>query len=151
MSDIIETINNRSEYVATGMGSFTVDGITYSGYSDYTFAWEKSFVKSPERSQNGSMGNLNELCPTFVTPHMIATYSLMAIDDYRSIQKQLLEKNEFTVKCYDPVNNTQTTNKMYFATPSMPKFYSLAKDDGSGVDLIGVENYTVELIGTNNK
>lgn len=150
MSDVIEILNDRSAYLADGMDKYTVDGVTYKGYSDYVFMWEKSFVKSPERSQDGSMGNLNDLYATFVTPHLTVTYSLMSIDDYRSIQKQLLEKNEFTVSCYDPVYNRKTTNKMYFATPSAPKFYYLAREDGSGVDLIGVSNYTVELIGTNN-
>lgn len=148
MTELEEILNNRAQYVADGMGEYTINDKTYTGYSDYTFVWEKSYVKSPARSSNGSIGNLNSYS-TFVTPRMTATYSLMTIDDYRSIMQQYLDKNEFTVTCYDPVHNLLTTNKMYFSTPNAPKFYFLANDNG-GVDLIGVENFTVELIGTNN-
>lgn len=150
MNEIEEILKNREDYLADGTQYYMIDGTSYSGYSDYTFIWEKSYIKSPSRTQDGSMGNLQTLS-TFVTPHMTATYNLMSIDSYRSIMKQYLSKNEFEVTCYDPVNNELTTNKMYFATPNTPKFYYLAREDGSGVDLIGVENYTVELIGTNNK
>lgn len=149
MSDVIEILNNRENYVADGMENFTVDGVTYTNYSKYNFIWEKSYVKSPERSSNGSIGNLDTYS-TFITPHMTATYSIMSIDDYRSIMKQYLEKNEFVVSCYDPIYNKTITARMYFATPSTPEFYYLPKEEGGSGDLIGVQNYTVELIGTNN-
>lgn len=149
MTDLEEILNNRSDYIADGMAKFTVDGIEYTGYSEYTFMWEKTFVENPERSTNGSMGNLNENNATFNTPHMTATYSIMTINDYRSIMKQLLAKNEFIVTCYDPIYDKMTTNKMYFATASTPKYYTSNSSNGT-VELLGVQNYTVELIGTNN-
>lgn len=153
MTDIEDLINNKDNYIADGMEEFTINGTVYKGYSEYTFVWEKSYVKSPERSGDGSMGNLDTYA-TFITPHMTAKYSLMSIDDYRSIMKQFLDNNEVTVTCYDPIYNKKTTNKMYFATPSAPNFYYIPSTDGNDnktVDLLGVQNYTVELIGTNNK
>lgn len=149
MTDLEDIINNSDNYVANGMGQYSIDDETYTGYKDYTFIWEKTYVQSPKRTNDGSMGNLNDIYATFVTPHMTVNYSIMTINDYRRIMKQYLEKNEFVVTCYDPINDKQTTNKMYFATPSTPTFYYLANDNGE-VELLGVQNYTVELIGTNN-
>lgn len=149
MNDIEEIINNKEDYVATGMVQYQIGGEKYTGYSDYSFIWELSYNKSPERSQSGATGDLDTNYSTFLTAHMIATYSLMTIDDYRRIMKQFYSKRQFSVRCYDPVYDKMITKQMYFATPSTPKFRYIANDDGT-VSLVGVDNYTVELIGTNN-
>lgn len=149
LSDFENLINNKSNYVAEGIGSFTIDGISYTEYSDYTFWWEKTYVKQPERSSDGSMGNLDTYS-TFLTPHLIVNYDKITIDAYRSIMNQFLSKNEFEVTCYDTINNKMTTNKMYFATPSMPKYFYKTEED-KNVEVLGVHDYTIELIGTNNK
>ncbi len=146
-SSVEETIANRSSYIADGMEQFTVDGVVYSGYAKYTFMWERSYVKSPVRSGDGSIGNL-ETYSTFNTAHLIVDYSVMSIGDYRNMMKQYLEKNEFIVNCYDPIYNQMIEREMYFATPEKPEYYCLANSDGK-VELLGVQNYTVELIGTN--
>lgn len=153
MNDIEQIINNKENYIAKGMEKFIVDDITYTSYSEYSFIWEKTYVENPERADNGAMGDLNAENATFVTPRMVVTYNLMSIDDYRSIMKQLLSKNEFVVTCYDPINDKMTTNKMYFATASMPDFYYVDETDSDGnkvVSLVGVRDYKIELIGTNN-
>ena len=156
MNGIEEAINNRSENVATNMGQFTVAYVgddpqpqTYVGLSDYTFIWEKSYVKSPNRSMSGAMGNLDTYA-TFVTPHMTATFDMMTISDYRKLVKQALSANEFVVTCFDTIYNTEITHRMYFGTLSSPKYVTRTEDDGT-VTLIGVRDYTVELIGTNNE
>lgn len=148
MTDFENILNNSSNYTVEGIGSYTIDGVTYKGYGDYTFTWEKTYVKQPERSSNGSIGNLDTYA-TFITPHLTVTYSVMTIDDYRSIMKQYLSKNQFTVTCYDPINDTMITNEMYFATPSSPKYY-YRTEENKNVEIVGVRDYTVELIGTNN-
>lgn len=148
MNDLENIINNSSNYTADGIGSYKVDNVTYKDYGNYTFFWEKTYVKSPERSGNGSLGNLDTYA-TFITPHLTVTYDIMTITDYRSIIKQYLSKNQFTVTCYDPINNEMTTNTMYFATPSAPTYYYRTEND-KNVEILGVRNYTVELIGTNN-
>lgn len=149
MTDFEELLNNREAYIAEGIGSFTVDDVVYKDYSDYVFVWEKTYVKQPERSQNGSMGNLDTYA-TFITPRMKVVFKPMPIDVYRTFIKQYLEKNEFTVTCYDTVNDEMITKKMYFATPAEPT-YIYRYDDEKKVAIVAVDNYTVELIGTNNE
>lgn len=130
-----------------------IDGNEFSGYKAFTFLWEKSYVKEPTRSSNGVIGNLNSYA-TFVTPHLKIDFALMPIEDYRKLYKLLLSKNEFRVTCYDVINNNRTTNKMYFATDQFPTLYMVARQLANGTDFIelsGVRDYTVELIGTNNE
>lgn len=163
-----DIINNRTNYVADNMGSFKVDNIVFNGYGKYTFSWEQTLVKSPSRTNNGSMGDLNNQIATFATPHLIAVFDFMPIDLYRQMVKAIigskqvngkdtldtsLRKIEFVVECYDPIFDTTTKNKMYFATLPTPEYYCIANTDSDGnnvVELLGVRNYTVELIGTNN-
>lgn len=155
--------NNKSQwendikpnYVADGIDQVVIGENTFNNYGDFQFAWEKSYVKSPERSADGSIGNLNSYA-TFNTPHLIINFSLMSIDDYRKIMRLDLENNEFIVKCYDPIYNRIFKGKMYFATPQMAKLFKLSKIRFDGerweefVELVGVQEYTVELIGTNS-
>lgn len=155
MTKFEEILNNSTEYIADGIGSFIIDGVTYNGYGDYTFFWENTLVKQPNRAQDGSMGNLDTVA-SFVTAHMKATYSIMPITEYRKLMEQYLNKtNEgflprkhFSVTCYDPIYDEHITRDMYLATPETPKYVYRVEEDKK-VSVIGVENYTVELIGTN--
>lgn len=149
-----ETI--KTEYDASDIAYIKIDGNTFSNYGQYQFIWEKTFVKSPERSAGGSIGNLNSYA-TFLTPHLIINFSIMSIDDYRAMMKMHYEKNEFTVECYDFIYNKKIKVKMYFATEEMAKLYTINKirQRGNGewedwIELVGVQDYSVELIGTNN-
>lgn len=144
------------EYEALGIDCVKIDDNTFTNYGQYQFIWEKTFVKSPERSANGEIGNLNSYA-TFLTPHLILNFSVMSIEDYREIMKMHYSRNEFVVKCYDPIYNQTITAKMYFATEEMAKLYTIAQNrllpDGQWeewLDIVGVTEYTVELIGTNN-
>lgn len=146
----------RSEYKAVSIGDIVINGRTFTNYGNYTFLWEKSYVKSPERSGNGTIGNLNSYA-TFITGHLKIDYSVMSIDDYRALMKMIYERNEFVVECYDVVYNKRISLKMYFATEEMPKLYTISHKRQSSeeeweewVDLVGVQGYTVEMIGTNN-
>ena len=148
----------KPNYVAEADGikisEVKIGGNTFTNYGDFQFAWEKSYVKSPERSADGSIVNLNSYA-TFVTPHLIINFALMSIDDYRKIMRLDLESNEFVVECYDPIYNKKFKGKMYFGTPQMAKLFKLAKIRFDGerweefIELVGVQEYTVELIGTN--
>lgn len=144
------------EYKAVDIEEVKIDGNRFRNYGQYQFIWEKTFVKSPERSADGSIGNLNSYA-TFLTPHLILNFSVMSIDDYRQIMRMHYEANEYTVECYDPIYNKKIKVKMYFATEEMAKLYTIAQNrllpDGQWeewVDLVGVTEYNVELIGTNN-
>lgn len=155
MATIAEVLNNRDNYKANGIDKVIIDGNEFSDYAAFSFVWEKSYVKSPERSANGSIGNLDSY-PTFITPHLKIDFSLMSIDSYRKLMSLVYMKNEFKVTCYDVVNNRMTTNSMYFSTEEMPKLWNIAKIASSEngmeeiVYLLGVHEYTVEMIGTNN-
>lgn len=144
----------KERYVATDIDKVVIGGNTFKNYGDFQFAWEKSYVKTPERSANGSIGNLNSYS-TFNTPHLIINFGLMSIDDYRAIMLLDLAQNEFVVECYDPIYNKKFKGKMYFGTPQMAKLFKIAKiryDENRWeefVELVGVQEYTVELIGTN--
>ena len=109
-----------------GISVVKIDGNEFTDYGAFSFLWEKSYVKSPERSGDGSIGNLNSYA-TFVTPHLKIDFSMMSIDSYRILMKLLYEKNEHIVQCYDIVNNEFTTNNMYFATEEMPKLWTIAR------------------------
>lgn len=144
----------KNEYSAIDIEKVIIDGDTFTNYGDFQFVWEKSYVKSPSRSNAGVIDNLNSYA-TFVTPHLILNFSIMSIDDYRAIMRKDLERNEFVVECYDPIYNKRISVKMYFATPQMAKLYTIAKKRLNGsewedfIELVGVHGYTVELIGTN--
>lgn len=140
----------KSAYKAERIEKVTIDGIDFTDYGAFSFLWEKSYVKSPERSGDGSIGNLNSYS-TFVTPHLKIDFSLMSIDSYRQLMNLIYTKNEFTVTCYDVVNNQTTTNRMYFTTEEMPKLWTIAKElNGENwVEVLGIQEYVVEMVGTN--
>jgi uncharacterized repeat protein (TIGR02543 family) len=147
----------KNEYDATEISQIKIDGNTFNNYGQYQFVWEKSYVTSPERSSGGNLGNLNAHS-TFLTAHLLINFSLMSIDDYRAIMKLHYERNEFVVECYDIIYNRPIKIKMYFGTEEMAKLYTINKmrlgDNEEWEDwiaLVGVQDYSVELIGTNNE
>ena len=137
--------------VARNIEKVTINGNVFTDYSAFSFLWEKSYVSSPVRSGDGSIGNLNSYT-TFLTPHLKIDFGLMSIDSYRKLMQLIYTSNEFLVTCYDIVNNKNTTNKMYFSTEEMPKLWTIVdalNGDETAVMLLGVQDYTVEMIGTN--
>lgn len=153
MDEIKYSINNYNEYIATDIDTVKVDDVYFSKYSDYVFEWKKTFNQQIGRSQNGSMGD-TENYAFFITPYLTLKYDIMPIRMYRLMMKQYLEKMEMTVTCYDPIYDKLTTNKMYYGTPSSPEYVTQPHIDDSGKEIasiIGVKNFTVELIGTNNE
>lgn len=133
----------RELYRTTQLDRLEIDGNEFSGYFEYSFMEEKTYVKSPERSNGGIIGNLNSYV-TFLTPHIIIKYNYMGIEDYRRLIQLLQSKNEFTVTCYDIVANKRVSHKMYFATTAMPTMHQ------RNLQALGIIDYTIELIGTNS-
>ena len=148
--------SQRQKYKANSLGKriseVIIDGNTITGYGAFSFLWEKSYIKSPTRSANGSIGNLDSYA-TFVTPHLKIDFSLLSIDNYRKIMQLIYARNEHMVQCYDIVNDRQTSNYMYFSTESMPTLYSVTRQlsgqEEPIIELLGVKDYSVEMIGTN--
>lgn len=146
----------RKEYYTADIGYVVIDGNKFDNFGVYSFLWEKSYVKEPTRSSDGSIGNLDSYA-TFLTGHLQIDFSLMSIDYYRTLMKLIYSKNEFTVECYDIVNDKMIKLRMYFATEEMPTLLTIAQklqksseEWEEWIELVGIQEYTVELIGTNN-
>lgn len=133
----------QDNYKATVLDQIEIDGNIIRGYMEYSFLNEKSYFEQPTRSSNGAIENINSYA-TFLTPRLIIKYNIMNIEDYRKLMMLLQSKNEFTVTCYDIVQNKRVTHKMYAAPTSMPVIYQ------QYLMALGVQEFSLELIGTNN-
>lgn len=118
------------------------DEIEVTGYADYSYLEEKSYLTQPVRTQRGEIQQIEEYA-TILTPRLVINYNMMGIDDYRALMKMLKRKNGFIVRCYDIVEDKIVKNEMYCAPPSMPKIYQ------QYLIVMGVQGYSIELIGTN--
>lgn len=143
------------EYIPKDIEFVTIGGKTYRNYGAFWFFWEKTLVKAPKRSTNGAMTNINNIS-SFLTGHLVIDFSVISIDDYRSLMRTHYEQNETVVKCYDFIYNTVAELKMYFATEERKKLYIVNRNRfnaGAWEDflvLAGVKDYQLEMIGTNN-
>ena len=144
----------KAEYDATPISQIIIDGNLFNNYGAFSFAWEKTYVKQPERSANGTIDNLNSYA-TFVTPHIVIDFSILSIDDFREIVRLDLEKNEFVVEFYDPIFHKVISRKMYFGTLEIAKIHTMQRHRFNEdkweefTQIMGVQDYTIELIGTN--
>ena len=141
----------RGEYGTTEIQYIIIDQNKFGGYKTFSSYWEKTYAKQPERSASGVISNLDSY-PTFVTFHLTINFAMMSIDDYRRLYELMLSKNEFIVTAYDATTGSTHTCKMYFAPDQMPKLYAVARrlQGEKFVEVLGVQDYTIELIGTNN-
>lgn len=135
--------NFQANYQQTQLDRIEIDGNTFQGYFEFSYLAEKSYKTQPVRSDDGSIPDINQYA-TFLTPRLVIKYNMMQIEDYRNLMRLLQSKNEFTVTFYDFVLDKRVTHKMYFATPSMPIIYQ------QYLMVMGIREYTIELIGTNN-
>ena len=129
-------------YQTRQLDRIKIDGNEIQGYFEYSFIEEKTFPISPERTASGVIENLNSYT-YFFTPRLVIKYNYMHISDYRQLMTLLNSKNEFMVECYDIVLDKRVVHKMYHATPEMPSIHQRY------LEVLGVKDYTVELIGTN--
>lgn len=134
----------QENYERTTLDRIEIDGEEIVGYFEYSFLEEKSYKTQPVRSNDGSIQDL-ESYQTFLTPRLIIKYNMMEIEDYRKLMKKLKSKNTFAVTCYDIVEDKRVTHQMYLATPSMPIIYQRY------LQVMGIQEYSIELIGTNVK
>ena len=141
----------REVYGSTDIQQIIIDENKFSGYKTFSSYWEKTYAKQPERSASGVISNLDSY-PTFTTFHLTVNFAMMSIDDYRRLYELMLSKNEFLVTAYNVITGGTHTCKMYFAPDQMPKLYAVARklQGEKFVEVLGVRDYTIELIGTNN-
>lgn len=147
------TVEDRqTNYNADTMKYVVIDNVTFTNYKAFSSFREKTYVREPERSSNGVIGNLDTYA-TFLTWRVKIDFSMMSIDEYRELYRILLAKNEFVVSFYDVIEGHHIEKKMYCAPDQFPVLYTVARRLSTGektIDLTGVRNYTIELIGTNN-
>ena len=141
----------REVYGSTDIQQIIIDENKFSGYKTFSSYWEKTYAKQPERSASGVISNLDSY-PTFTTFHLTVNFAMMSIDEYRRLYELMLSKNEFLVTAYNVITGGTHTCKMYFAPDQMPKLYAVARklQGEKFVEVLGVRDYTIELIGTNN-
>lgn len=136
----------REAYKNSQLDRITIfDGteeLEITGYAEYSYLEEKSYKTQPVRTQDGVIQEIDEYA-TFLTPRLIIKYNMMHIDDYRSFMKMISKQNGFVVKCYDVVNDEIVRKEMYVATPSMPVIFQ------QYLMALGIQEYVIELIGTN--
>ena len=137
-------LSHRDNYTKTQLDRIEIDGLVVQGYFEYSFLEEKSYMQQPTRSSDGSIRDLDDYT-VFLVPRLIIKYNMMGIEDYRTLMKLLKSKNTFNVTCYDIVEDKRVTHEMYFAPPSMPIIYQ------QYLMALGIKEYSIELIGTNNK
>lgn len=136
----------RQAYLNSQIDRITIfDGDTeleLTGYAEYSYLEEKSYKTQPIRTNDGAIQELEEY-ETFLTPRLIVKYNMMNIDDYRAFMKMLKRRNGFIIKCYDVVEDNIVRNQMYVAPTSMPIIYQ------QYLISLGIQEYSIELIGTN--
>lgn len=141
-------IELREAYLKSPIDRITIfDGekeIELTGYAEYSYLDEKSYKTQPVRTQDGVIQEIEEYA-TFLTPRLVIKYNMMGIEDYRKLMKMLKKQNSFLVKCYDVVEDKIVRSEMYHATPSMPIIYQ------QYLIALGIQEYTIELIGTNRR
>ena len=147
---------DRKKYNANASGKrieeVIIDGVKITGYSAFSFVRKLTYVKSPTRSADGTIGNLNSY-PTFTTPQLQIDFSLLGIDMYRKIMNLIYARREHLVQCYDIVRDKQVTEKMYFEPEELPKLATITRqlqgEPNARIEILGVQDYVVTMVGTN--
>jgi hypothetical protein len=148
--------DDRKKYNANAEGKrieeVIIDGVKITGYNAFSFVRKLTYVKSPTRSADGTIGNLDSY-PVFTTPQLQIDFSLLGIDMYRKIMNLIYARREHVVQCYDIVRDTQVTEKMYFEPEELPKLATITRqlqsEEFSRIEILGVQDYVVTMVGTN--
>ena len=132
------------------------DNDKFSNYGTYSFAWLKTLKESPSRMDNGGLPQLRNI-PAFITGNLKIDFDLISIDDYRRHMKLIYEVKEhcYKVKSYDIAYDRMGIVEMYFQPEEMPKIFAISNqlqqgDNENVIDLIGVQNHVIQLVGTGN-
>jgi hypothetical protein len=147
------------------IAEFSLDGVTFKGYKAYSFFYEITLLKQPERTQSGVIDLSTHAY--FLTPHLKIDYSLMPYPMFCKLRQMMTQKLTFNLTCFDTDNHTVVENvEVYFAPDSFPKFATMARrlseptaetvnsdnpiyEVNKYIEILGVRDYTIELIGTN--
>lgn len=116
------------------------------GYQGLLTVNSKTYVESPQRTNDGSIPNINDH-DSFVVPRCKINFKYFKIEDYRRLCRILNSANEFEVTYYDKEHGEDgkfVTHMMYAEPEEMKKIFNV------GTYVFGVLDYEVSFIGTLN-
>ena len=133
------------------ISEFKLDDQTYSGFKGYSFFWEQTLVKEPERSAAGVTDLTSHAY--FLTPHLRIDFSLISWNDFKRLRQQQLSKLYFTLECYDTDFGMPIKEEVYFHPATLPNFVTMARtlNGEKWTEILGAKDFTVELVGTNRE
>lgn len=141
---IDETTGKLPHYHVEDLGKIWIQGQEFTGiaYQGLSTVNTKTYVEEPERTNDGSIPNINDH-DTFVVPRCTVNLKYFNIYDYQRLC-EAVQSNEFPVRYYDKRFNAFVEHLMYAEPEEMSKLYNV------GNDVFGVLDYEVSFIGTLN-
>ena len=112
--------------------------------SDYKVFNTKTYVSSPVRSNDGSIGNINDY-DVFFVPRIIITFNFISFEDYVFLNEIINSSNEYYIGYYDTSTGIPS-NDYFYLTPEESE--KLLYVDGS---IKGIQNLTLSFVGTLNQ
>lgn len=119
-----------------------INGQSFNNYSSFLCVNTKTYVNEPERTNDGSIPDINDY-DTFVVPRLKIKFDYMSISDFRRMLSAI-STNEFEVVYYDYETNKTVHHLMYIEPRDMAEIYN------KGYELLGVIGYEFSFIGTLN-
>lgn len=113
------------------------------GYQALMTVNTKTYVDEPQRSNDGSMGNIDDH-DTFIVPRCKVNFKYFNIQDYMRLCRVLNSANQFKVSYFDKQFGEFRTYYMYAEPEEMAKIYNV------GTSVIGLFDYEVSFVGTLN-
>lgn len=119
-----------------------INGYIFKGFSDFACINSKTYVVEPERTDDGSMPDINNHV-TFFVPRVQIAFKYMKIEDYQRFLIAI-EPNEFVVSYFDYTIGEVVYHKMYAEPQELEQIHTYR------LDVLGILNKTISLIGTLN-
>ncbi len=121
-----------------------INGISFTGYSNYDVVNSLTYVTSPERATAGNILGL-DIIPTFIATTIQITYNLMPYETYKKFIQATTTQKEFEVVYFDPDTQEEKTALFYIAPFTKKQILFKSKS------ILGIRDFTIELISTNNE
>lgn len=109
--------------------------------SDYKVFNTKTYVSSPVRSNDGSIGNINDY-DVFFVPRIIISFNFISYDKYLYLNDIINSSNEYSITYFDISSNITNTDNFYLTPEESEKLLYV---DGN---IKGILNLTLSFVGT---
>ena len=124
------------------LDTIKINGISFPGIAELLSVNTKTYVEEPTRDNYGSIVNINDY-DTFFVPRVKFNFKFFTIADYMAFCVAV-QPNEFNVEYFDKQFGYRVTHKMYIEPEELTALRNIE------TKVIGVQDYEVSLIGTNN-